>query len=254
MPADPLLPSKSWLCSNSGIPSHRFNRPNQTSHRTGETLLRLGKFWTEIRWKMLIIFSLFSIGSVIMVACLAIAVLNALIRRESAYVIEARIKIMVDSHMRIMDPVFDKIQSCQYASDSALFTAFTEHLDATWPGSQSTVTIFSTGDLRNANPLWLETSSFAGVVEDRGHADIRFIRTVKRKDCFVRVLVRIPLAELFLNQLSSAAGLEIADVKPVMLSPYRQDEGIAGEIEANFIPGSSRPVPVVVVARNWQTG
>lgn len=189
-----------------------------------------------------------------MVACFSIAVLNALIRRESAYVIEARIRIMVESHTRLMDPVFDKIQGCRYASDSALFTAFTEHLNATWPGSQSIVTIFSTGDLHSADPLWLDTPSFAGVVEDRGRSEIRFIRTVKREGCFVRILVRIPLAELFLDQLSSAAGLEIADVKPVMLSPYLRDEGIAGEIEANFIPGSLRPVPVVVVARNWQTG
>ena len=27
-----------------------------------------------------------------------------------------------------------------------------------------------------------------------------------------------------------------------------------GEIEANFVPGSRRPVPIVVIARNWQTG
>jgi serine phosphatase RsbU (regulator of sigma subunit) len=203
---------------------------------------------------MLIIFSLFSVGSVIMVTCFSIVVLNALIRRESAYLIEERIKIMVESHLSLMDPILDKVQGCQYASDSALFTAFTEHLNATWPGSQSIVRILSTGDLHNADPPWLVTPSFAGVVEDRGSSEIRFIRTVKREGCFVRILVRIPLAELFLNQLSSAAGLEIVDVKPVMLSPYRRDEGIAGEIEANFIPGSSRPVPVVVAARNWDTG
>jgi serine phosphatase RsbU (regulator of sigma subunit) len=216
--------------------------------------MKLGKFWTAIRWKILIIFSLFSVGSVIMVTCFSIAVLNVLIRRESAYQIEARIKVMVESHMSLMDPVLDRVQGCQYASDSALITAFTEHLNATWPGSQSIVTILSTGVPHNADPLWLDTPSFAGVVEDRGNAEIRFIRTVKRKGCFVRILVRIPLAELFLNQLSSAAGLEVVDVKPVMLGPYRRDEGIAGAIEANFIPGSSRPVPVVVVARNWHTG
>src|SRR5690242_890765 len=27
-----------------------------------------------------------------------------------------------------------------------------------------------------------------------------------------------------------------------------------GEVEANFIPGSRRPVAVVVIARDWQTG
>jgi serine phosphatase RsbU (regulator of sigma subunit) len=186
--------------------------------------------------------------------CFSIAVLNVVIRRESAYLIEERIKVIVESRKGLMDPVLDRVQGCQYASDSALFTSFTEHLNATWPGSQSTVTILSTGVLHKAEPLWLDRSSFAGVVEDRGSAEIRFVRIVEREGCFVRILVRIPLGELFLNQLSSAAGLEIVNSKPVMLSPYRRDEGIAGEIEANFIPGSSRPVPVVVVARNWDTG
>jgi serine phosphatase RsbU (regulator of sigma subunit) len=216
--------------------------------------LKLGSFWTSIRWQILIISSLFSVGSVIMVTCFSIAVLNVVIRRESAYQVEARIKIMVDSHIGLMDPVLSKVEGCQYASDSALFTAFTEHLNATWPGSQSIVTILSHGGPQNADLPWLNMPSFAGVVEDGGSSEIRFIRTVKREGCFVRILVRIPLAELFMNQLSSAAGLEVVDVKPVLLSAYRRDEGIAGEIEANFIPGSSRPVPVVVVARNWQTG
>jgi serine phosphatase RsbU (regulator of sigma subunit) len=216
--------------------------------------LKQGRFWTSLRWKILVISSLFSVGSVVIVTCFSIAVLNVLIRRESAYLIEERIKIMVESHKSIMDPVLDRVQGCQYASDSALFTAFAEHLNATWPDSQSIVTILSTRVPHNTDPLWLDTPSFAGVVEDRGSSEIRFIRTVKRDGCFVRVLVRIPLAELFLSQLSSAAGLEIVDVRPVMLSPYRRDEGIAGEIEANFMPGSSRPVPVVVVARNWHTG
>jgi serine phosphatase RsbU (regulator of sigma subunit) len=220
----------------------------------GELLLKLGKFWTAIRWKILIIFSLFSVGSVITVTCFSIAVVNVLIRRESAYLIEERIKVIVESRKSLMDPVLDKVQGCQYSSDSDLFSAFTEHLNATWPGSQSIVTILSPGVLHNADPRWLNTPSFAGVVEDGGSLEIRFLRTVKREGCFVRILVRIPLGNLFLNQLSSASGLEIVNSKPVMLSSYRRDEGIAGETEANFIPGSSRPVPVVVVARNWGTG
>jgi serine phosphatase RsbU (regulator of sigma subunit) len=219
-----------------------------------ELLLKLGKFWTAIRWKILIIFSLFSVGSVITVTCFSIAVVNVLIRRESAYLIEERIKVIVESRKSLMDPVLDKVQGCQYSSDSDLFSAFTEHLNATWPGSQSLVTILSPGVLHNADPRWLNTPSFAGVVEDGGSLEIRFLRTVKREGCFVRILVRIPLGNLFLNQLSSASGLEIVNSKPVMLSSYRRDEGIAGETEANFIPGSSRPVPVVVVARNWGTG
>ena len=162
--------------------------------------------------------------------------------------------MIAESRKNVIDPVLDKVQGCQYGSHSALFAEFTEHLNATWPGSQSIVTILSTGAVHNVDPLWLDTPSFAGVVEDRGSPEIRFIRIVKREGCFVKILVRIPLGQSFLNQISSAAGLEIVNGNPVTLSSYRRDEGIAGEIEANFIPGSSTPVPVVVVAKNWDSG
>jgi serine phosphatase RsbU (regulator of sigma subunit) len=216
--------------------------------------LKLGTFWTAIRWKILIIISLSSVVPVIMVTSFSIAVLNVLMRRESAYLIEERVKVIVESRKGLMDPVLDKVHGCQYASDSAFFTAFTEQLNATWPASQSIVTILSTKALHRAAPLWLDAPFFAGVVEDRGNPEIRFMRTVKREGCFVRVLVRIPLGELFLSQLSNASGLKIVNSKPVLLRPYRRDEGIAGEMKANFMPGSSQPVPVVVVARNWETG
>jgi hypothetical protein len=127
--------------------------------------LRLGTFWTAIRWKVLIIFSLFSVSSAITGTCFSIAVLNVLIRRESAYLIEERIKVIVESRKSLMDPVLDRVQDCQYASDSALFTAFTEHLNATWPGSQSIVTILPTGIFHNADPLWLDTSSLPALLK-----------------------------------------------------------------------------------------
>ncbi|NYF87998.1 SpoIIE family protein phosphatase [Tunturiibacter empetritectus] len=216
--------------------------------------MKLGTFWTTIRWKILILFSLSSVVSVIMVTGFSIAVLNVIIRRESAYLIEERIKVIVESRKGLMDPVLEKVQGCRYASDLPPFAAFTEQLNATWPGSESMVSILSPEARHNANPRWLDATSFAGLVEDRGSAEIRFLRTVKREGCSVRVLVRIPLGGMFLNQLSKASGLEIVDSRPVLLRPYRRDEGIAGEIKANFIPGSSQPVPVVIVARNWETG
>jgi hypothetical protein len=128
--------------------------------------LKLGKFWTAIRWKILTIYSLFGVGSVITVACFSIAVVNVLLRRESAYLIEERIKVIVESRKSLMDPILDKIQGCQYSTDSTLVSEFTEHLNATWPGSQTIVTILSLGALHNADPLWFDTGSFAGVVED----------------------------------------------------------------------------------------
>ena len=67
-------------------------------------------------------------------------------------------------------------------------------------------------------------------------------------------LVRVRLTESFLNRLSTEAGLEISGTKIVPMRRYRAERGLAGEIEANFVPGSRRPVPILVSARNWQTG
>ena len=65
---------------------------------------------------------------------------------------------------------------------------------------------------------------------------------------------RVALDDPFLKQLSNAAGSQVVDSRPSLLSPYRAEEGIRGEVQADFVPGSRRPVPVVVIARNWQTG
>jgi len=189
-----------------------------------------------------------------MITCFSIALLNVLIRRESAYLIEERIKEIVDGGEGIMDPVLDRIEGCEYASNAAHFVLLTERLNATRPSSQSLMSVLPSGATPGINPPWLGMPAYAGVVEDGGNPEIRFIRMVKRNGCFLRILVRIPLGETFLNQLSAASGLQVVYSQPVMLSRYRQEEGLIGEIQTNFVPGSRRPVPVVVVARDWQSG
>jgi hypothetical protein len=103
-------------------------------------------------------------------------------------------------------------------------------------------------------PPWHDSPNFTGIVEDHGKLEIRFLRTVKRKGCLVSVVVKVPLGEAYLSQSAAASGLEVVDSQPVMLRRYRHGEGLVGEIEANFLPGSGRPIPVVVVARNWESG
>jgi len=215
-------------------------------------LLNVKHSWGAIRWKMLIIFAFFSVISMILVACFAVAVLNVVIRRESAYLIEERIKVIVDGRKKLTNSLVDRVSGCQGpASDSPLFT---EYMDAASPESQSLVSVLPKGAAHGVSSTWHDTGSFAGIVADRGSLEIRSFRSVERERCSVTILVRNPVNTPFLEQLSRAAGLQISSSKPVLLGPYRAEEGIRGEIEANFIPGSRRPVPVVVIARNWQTG
>jgi hypothetical protein len=91
-------------------------------------LLSMKHSWSAIRWKMLIIFAFFSVISMILVACFAVAVLNVVIRRESAYLIEGRIKVIVDGRKKFTDSLRDRVSGCQgRALDSRLFT---EYVDA----------------------------------------------------------------------------------------------------------------------------
>jgi HAMP domain-containing protein len=216
--------------------------------------LRLSNAWAAIRWKMTIIFSFFGIVSVAMITCFSVALLNVVIRRESAFLIEERIKLIVESRKGIIDPVLNRIDGCEYASNAVLISLFTAHLNASWPGSQTTVSMMSQEVPPALKPQWLDAPTFTGIVEDHGNLEIRFLRMVKRNGCLVEVVVKVPLGEAYLGQSAAASGLEVVDHQPMVLRRYRQDEGLAGEIEANFVPGSWRPIPVVVVARNWESG
>jgi serine phosphatase RsbU (regulator of sigma subunit) len=203
---------------------------------------------------MTIMFSFFSIISAAMITCFSIALLNVVIRRESAYLIEERVKVIVESRQGMMDRALNRTKGCEYASNAAPFALLAEHLSASWPGTRSAVSVLSSGAARSENPSWLDTPTFAGIIEDRGKLEIRFLRTAKRSGCSVSVLVSIPLGEALLSELADVSGLVAVDGQPEMLPRYRQEEGVFGEIEANFVPGSRRPVPVVVVVQDWQSG
>jgi serine phosphatase RsbU (regulator of sigma subunit) len=201
---------------------------------------------------MLIIFVFFSITSMFLVGCFSVAVLNVVIRRESAYFIEERINGIVDNHKRLISFVLGQAQGCDApTSNPALFT---EYSDPVWQGAETSITVLPKGATSEARPKWLDTGSFAGIVVDRGSLEIRSFRTAEQEGCSVTMLERIPLGESFAKQLASALGLQVSGGKQKLLHRYGAHEQILHEIEANFVPGSSRPVSVVVTARNWQTG
>jgi serine phosphatase RsbU (regulator of sigma subunit) len=213
-------------------------------------ILKLKRSWGAIRWKMLTIFVFFSVISMILVGCLAVAVLNVVIRRESAYLVEERIKVVVHQRKELIDAVKGGVHTCPDSRSTLLNP--TSHLDGVWPANQ--VTVLPWGESGRSEHFWDDAGVFAGVVADRGHLEIRSFQRVELDGCTVMLTAGEALDDQFLTQLSEAAGLQVVDTKPTLLGPYRAEEGIRREIEANFVPGSQRPVPVVVTARNWQTG
>jgi serine phosphatase RsbU (regulator of sigma subunit) len=210
------------------------------------------KAWGAVRWKMLIIFAFFSITSMFLVGCFSVAVLNVVIRRESAYFIAERINGIVDNRKRLTPVLLDQVQGCDAPALNS--PPFTEYSNAVWPGSESSITVLPKGVASERRPVWLNTGSFAGIVVDRGSLEIRSFSTGEREGCSVTILLRIPIGESFAKELVNAVGLQVSGGKQRLLHRYGAHEEILHEIEANFVPGSPRPVSVVVTARNWQTG
>jgi serine phosphatase RsbU (regulator of sigma subunit) len=206
--------------------------------------------WGAIRSKMLIIFVFFSIISIVLVGCLAVAVLNVVIRRETAYLIEERIKVIEDDRKELIDSTKSGARACPESRPDSLQRV--GYMDDVWPKSQ--VTVLPWRESGRSEHAWHDTGAFAGVIADQGHLEIRSFHKIERGGCSMMLSTRVALDDPFLKRISNAAGLQVVDTKPALLGPYRAEEGIRGEIAANFVPGSRRPVPVVVIARNWQTG
>ena len=201
---------------------------------------------------MLIIFGFFSVISMGLVACFSVALLTVVIRRENAYLVEERIKALVDSDKRLAAALADQVGGCNVTPTKP--SGFAEYPRGPWPGAQVAVTVLPKGASVGARPSWLDADSFAGIVRDHGALEIRSFHTTERDECSITVMLRRPLTPDYLRELSREAGLQVSDSTPVMLQPYRSEEGVLGEVKANFIPGSRRPVRVVVVAQDWQTG
>jgi hypothetical protein len=207
---------------------------------------------------MLVVFGLLSILSTFLLVCCAAALLNVVIRRANASLIEEQINGLIDSWSRFTPTLLEQIPCSVGASDQ-----FVPQINPAAPWPQSNVSISVTP--RGTSPAfqqhgllssaaWFGKGSFAGVVNDRGSLEIRAVRSIERQGCSVSVLVRVPFTESLLKLFSREAGLEISGTTTVLMQRYREQRGILGEIEANFLPGSGRVIPVLVSARNLETG
>jgi serine phosphatase RsbU (regulator of sigma subunit) len=238
----------SWLCR---LAAKTKRVPFEPIQQRGEikVFAYFRWVWNSVQWKMLAIVVFLGIISTFLIASFSAAILNVVIRRESTYLVEERIKVIVESRKKLADAVIDHLEDC--STDSAAVKEAREYLDSTWPGSEIEVTSGAGG---GGTPEWLDNGEFTGIAEDDNRLEIRFVREVRRPECRASVVLRIPLGKMFLEQLTNAAGLTIANSEPMMLKTYRSEGTLLGEVWANFVPGTRLPAPVVVVAQNWKTG
>jgi hypothetical protein len=132
-------------------------------------------YWGAIRWQMLIFFAFFSVVSTILIGALSVAVLNVVIRHESAYLIEERIKAIVDNHERLASAQADRVQALIPNSIPPA-----EYSSAVWPGSQTLITVASRKAVDEDRPAWLRTGSFTDIFVNQGGIEIRSFDEVER--------------------------------------------------------------------------
>ncbi len=234
----------------------------------------LRRAWGRVRWKMVAIIA-FTGTSTILVACLAVAALNVVVRRESANVIEKQIQVLVQASPSVAPAILDHAGACTApTSDFGGLKPLLAYTDEAFPQGQATLTVEDKRGVQSLlpgpgltgvkNPDWLPETGFAGLVVDRGQLQIRNIVARQKGACKVTAIFSLPLGPELAKRLSSAAGLEVKTLFP---RPFRvpqfgnqgvrlhsPNQRILGSIESNFIPGISRPVAVVVSARNWESG
>jgi serine phosphatase RsbU (regulator of sigma subunit) len=202
--------------------------------------------WGTIRWRMLLILVLFGLFSTLLIAAVSVAVLNVVVRRESSYLIEERMRAMIETDARVNRSTVGRVE--EGVAPLASVQTIARYLSAVWPDSHTRITLVK------KRPTWFPAASFTGIIADGDHLVIRSYHEIDNGDAFLEVYADTAITKSFLADLSKAAGVQLAGDTPVRLLPYRAQEGIAGEIFANFVPGSHRAIPVVVTATDWSTG
>jgi len=213
--------------------------------------------WGRVRWKMISIIS-FTATSAILVACLAVAALNVMVRRESSNVVEKQIQMLVQASRSVAPAILD-----QAAVPGAL-KPLLAYTDEAFPRAQASLifedragvrSLLSQPDFPGAKlPDWLPETGFAGLVVDRGRIEIRDVATQNDGACKVTAVFSMPLGSELAWRLSSAAGRDVTAVSPRPFRVHLASQRVFRTVERNFIPGTSAPTAVVLSVRNWETG
>jgi serine phosphatase RsbU (regulator of sigma subunit) len=213
--------------------------------------------------------------STILIAFLAVATLNVVVRRESANVVEKQIQVLVQASRSVAPAILDHAFDCTTpSSDFGWLKPLLAYTDEAFPQGQASLTVEDKWGARSLlagpgvtvvkNPNWLPETGFAGLVVDRGQLEIRNVVAQQKSACKVTATFGLPLGSELAKRLSSAAGLEVTPLIPRLfrvpqlgneiLRLHSPNQRILRTIESNFMPGISRPAAVVLSVRNWETG
>jgi serine phosphatase RsbU (regulator of sigma subunit) len=202
--------------------------------------------------------------STILIACLSVAALNVVVRRESSNIVEKQIQLLVQASRSVAPAILDHAGACTAPlTNSGPFKPLQAYTDEVFPQAQTSLTVKGSRGIQSllpgqvpaavSHPAWLPETGFAGLVVDRGQLEIRNVVVQQSGACNVTAIFSLPLGSELAKRLSSAGGMEVQAVSP---KPFRvhPTQRVLSTIEGNFLPGISRRAAVVVTVRNWETG
>jgi serine phosphatase RsbU (regulator of sigma subunit) len=206
----------------------------------------------------------FTATSTILVACLAVAALNVVVRRESSNIVEKQIQLLLQASQSVAPAILDHAGSCGAPlTNSEPFKPLQTYTDEVFPQAQTFLTVRGNGGVQSllarkvpaavSHPAWLPEAGFAGLVVDGGKLEIRNVVMQQRGACNVTAIFSLPLGSELAKRLSSAGGMAVKAVSP---KPFRAHprQRVLRTIEGNFLPGISERAAVVLTVRNWETG
>src|SRR5580700_1486524 len=151
--------------------------------------------WRLVRWKMAAIVT-FTLSSTLLVACLAVATLNVVLRRESSNVIEKQISTLVETSRGVAPAILERAGICVVQNvNSGDLKPLVRYAQGAFPQASISLAVdfrkgspslAPDGGLMNIGlPNWLRDTGFTGVVVDHGQIDIRSIAAREKGACRV---------------------------------------------------------------------
>src|ERR1700676_854802 len=96
-----IVPNCEGATIPAALPKNRWPRMQHVLRRA----------WGRVRWKIAAIIT-FTGTSAILIACLAVAALNVVVRRESSNVVEKQIQVLVQASKSVAPAILDHAGAC----------------------------------------------------------------------------------------------------------------------------------------------
>src|ERR1700720_1687 len=173
----------------------------------------LRRAWGRVRWKIAAII-VFTGTSAILIGCLAVAVLNVVVRRESANVVEKQIQVLLQASRSVAPAILDNAGSCAVSlASSGGLKPLLAYTDEAFPQAQASLIVERPSGVQSLlpgsnrvlgkHPDWLPETDFTGLVVDSGRLDIRNVVARQKDGCKVTAIFSLPLGSELAKRLSS---------------------------------------------------